>query len=209
MNLDQLEMIKDQGSSAEEEDEPEVMEAEDDGKNLIEAQDEDMEGTGAEDLRETDGDEGLEGGAREEEREEAEEQEGEQREGVTETTPEKSIVQDALSSPTSSSGAGLSAEAGKRLPCEFCGRCFSNSSEWERHVLRHGMVINNSPNDTSSTSAIEASSSMCSSVLLEPGLDLSNISKEEDDLINAPQTSSSLYMEDKEMLDTKNDHMMT
>uniref|UniRef100_A0A8D3D780 Zinc finger protein 462 n=1 Tax=Scophthalmus maximus TaxID=52904 RepID=A0A8D3D780_SCOMX len=31
--------------------------------------------------------------------------------------------------------------AEKRLPCEFCGRCFTNSLEWERHVLRHGMLV--------------------------------------------------------------------
>uniref|UniRef100_I3KCJ1 Zinc finger protein 462 n=1 Tax=Oreochromis niloticus TaxID=8128 RepID=I3KCJ1_ORENI len=29
--------------------------------------------------------------------------------------------------------------AEKRIPCEFCGRCFTNSLEWERHVLRHGI----------------------------------------------------------------------
>uniref|UniRef100_A0A8C2HAS6 Zinc finger protein 462 n=1 Tax=Cyprinus carpio TaxID=7962 RepID=A0A8C2HAS6_CYPCA len=27
----------------------------------------------------------------------------------------------------------------KRYPCEFCGRSFTLRSEWERHVLRHGM----------------------------------------------------------------------
>nr|XP_040142069.1 zinc finger protein 462 isoform X7 [Ictidomys tridecemlineatus] len=30
----------------------------------------------------------------------------------------------------------------KRFPCEFCGRAFSQGSEWERHVLRHGMALN-------------------------------------------------------------------
>lgn len=30
----------------------------------------------------------------------------------------------------------------KRFPCEFCGRAFSQGSEWERHVLRHGMSLN-------------------------------------------------------------------
>ncbi|XP_077201479.1 zinc finger protein 462 isoform X5 [Paroedura picta] len=30
----------------------------------------------------------------------------------------------------------------KRFPCEFCGRSFSEGSEWERHVLRHGMALN-------------------------------------------------------------------
>ncbi|XP_065262545.1 zinc finger protein 462 isoform X2 [Emys orbicularis] len=32
----------------------------------------------------------------------------------------------------------------KRFPCEFCGRSFTEGSEWERHVLRHGMVLNES-----------------------------------------------------------------
>ncbi|CAH2293872.1 zinc finger 462 isoform X1, partial [Pelobates cultripes] len=30
---------------------------------------------------------------------------------------------------------------GKRFQCEFCGRTFTQHSEWERHVLRHGMTI--------------------------------------------------------------------
>ncbi|XP_053151998.1 zinc finger protein 462 isoform X5 [Hemicordylus capensis] len=30
----------------------------------------------------------------------------------------------------------------KRFPCEFCGRSFAEGSEWERHVLRHGMAVN-------------------------------------------------------------------
>uniref|UniRef100_A0A672LB70 Zinc finger protein 462 n=1 Tax=Sinocyclocheilus grahami TaxID=75366 RepID=A0A672LB70_SINGR len=34
----------------------------------------------------------------------------------------------------SPSGSGV-----KRYPCEFCGRTFTLGSEWERHVLRHGM----------------------------------------------------------------------
>ncbi|XP_053558586.1 zinc finger protein 462 [Bombina bombina] len=29
----------------------------------------------------------------------------------------------------------------KRFPCEFCGRTFAVGSEWERHVLRHGMTV--------------------------------------------------------------------
>ncbi|XP_069096049.1 zinc finger protein 462 isoform X2 [Pleurodeles waltl] len=32
----------------------------------------------------------------------------------------------------------------KRFPCEFCGRTFALGSEWERHVLRHGMIVNDS-----------------------------------------------------------------
>ncbi|OPJ86971.1 hypothetical protein AV530_011513 [Patagioenas fasciata monilis] len=36
----------------------------------------------------------------------------------------------------------------KRFPCEFCGRSFTESSEWERHVLRHGMALNESKQGT-------------------------------------------------------------
>ncbi|NXW83316.1 ZN462 protein, partial [Alopecoenas beccarii] len=32
----------------------------------------------------------------------------------------------------------------KCFPCEFCGRSFTEGSEWERHVLRHGMTLNES-----------------------------------------------------------------
>lgn len=34
-------------------------------------------------------------------------------------------------------GTGVNTE--KQFPCEFCGRAFSQGSEWERHVLRHGL----------------------------------------------------------------------
>nr|XP_048707894.1 zinc finger protein 462 isoform X8 [Caretta caretta] len=36
----------------------------------------------------------------------------------------------------------------KRFPCEFCGRSFTEGSEWERHVLRHGMALNESKRGT-------------------------------------------------------------
>ncbi|XP_053909266.1 zinc finger protein 462-like [Cuculus canorus] len=32
----------------------------------------------------------------------------------------------------------------KRFPCKFCGRSFTEGSEWERHILRHGMALNES-----------------------------------------------------------------
>ncbi|XP_053911012.1 zinc finger protein 462 isoform X5 [Cuculus canorus] len=40
----------------------------------------------------------------------------------------------------------------KRFPCEFCGRSFTEGSEWERHVLRHGMALNESNHRTSEES---------------------------------------------------------
>ncbi|XP_072309276.1 zinc finger protein 462 [Eucyclogobius newberryi] len=208
VNLDQLETIKEQGRNAEEEEEPGVMETVEDGKHFIEDEDEIMEYTGGEDLRETDGDEGMEQGMDHTPEEESgdaeeEEEEEEQTDGFKEAMAEKSI-QEVLASPTSSTGTGSISEAEKRLPCEFCGRCFTDSSEWERHVQRHGMVINSSPIDTSSTSAIEAPSSMPSSLLLECGLDLPH-NNEEEDLSNAPQTSPIQCVEDNDLLDTKND----
>nr|KAF6434882.1 zinc finger protein 462 [Molossus molossus] len=46
-------------------------------------------------------------------------------------------------------GAAINTQ--KRFPCEFCGRAFAQGSEWERHVLRHGMALN----DTKSVSREE------------------------------------------------------
>ncbi|XP_062473413.1 zinc finger protein 462 isoform X4 [Pezoporus occidentalis] len=40
----------------------------------------------------------------------------------------------------------------KRFPCEFCGRSFTEGSEWERHVLRHGMALNENKHRTSEDS---------------------------------------------------------
>ncbi|XP_030877817.1 zinc finger protein 462-like [Leptonychotes weddellii] len=40
------------------------------------------------------------------------------------------------------SDRGTAINTEKRFPCEFCGRAFSQGSEWERHVLRHGMALN-------------------------------------------------------------------
>ncbi|XP_075682280.1 zinc finger protein 462 isoform X2 [Rhinoderma darwinii] len=33
-----------------------------------------------------------------------------------------------------------------RFPCEFCGRTFMLNTEWERHVLRHGMTVGGEQN---------------------------------------------------------------
>lgn len=128
--------------------------------------------------------------------------EEEEEEEVKEVEEERPATQEALASPTSSSSGPSTAE--KRLPCEFCGRCFTNTVEWERHVLRHGMTVNNSRLDTSTTFAIEASasSSTGSSLLMETSLDLSSNREEEPD---QSLRSQSQYVEDKEMLNTKKD----
>ncbi|XP_053321838.1 zinc finger protein 462 isoform X2 [Spea bombifrons] len=39
----------------------------------------------------------------------------------------------------------------KRFRCEFCGRTFTQDSEWERHVLRHGMTISENPKEIEET----------------------------------------------------------
>ncbi|XP_075594953.1 zinc finger protein 462-like isoform X9 [Balearica regulorum gibbericeps] len=43
----------------------------------------------------------------------------------------------------------------KRFPCEFCGRSFTEGSEWERHVLRHGMALNESKKGTREDSKLK------------------------------------------------------
>ncbi|XP_042636070.1 zinc finger protein 462-like [Catharus ustulatus] len=43
----------------------------------------------------------------------------------------------------------------KRFPCEFCGRSFTEGSEWERHVLRHGMALYESKQGTREDSKLK------------------------------------------------------
>ncbi|XP_063745649.1 zinc finger protein 462 isoform X2 [Eleginops maclovinus] len=207
VNLDQLEMIKEQGSSAEEEEAREIMEMVRGRKIAAEEEDEDEDMEMMENMvheqREMD-DDIMEGDIKEEEEVEDEEDVDEVR-GLDGEMPR---LQEILASPTSiSSSCSAVSGAEKRLPCEFCGRCFTNSLEWERHVLRHGMTVNNSKMDTSTTSALEvsASSSTGSSVLLDTGLDLSNNSIEEANTADLSLGSPSQYVDDKEMLDTKKD----
>ncbi|XP_074850728.1 zinc finger protein 462 isoform X3 [Carettochelys insculpta] len=47
---------------------------------------------------------------------------------------------------------------GKRFPCEFCGRSFTEGSEWERHVLRHGMALNENKRGTSEDEQLKENS---------------------------------------------------
>ncbi|XP_041916495.1 zinc finger protein 462 isoform X1 [Alosa sapidissima] len=64
---------------------------------------------------------------------------------VQEDESERPEAKDSDSSETPcSQSCGSITGKEKRFPCEFCGRSFTNSSEWERHVLRHGMSVNNS-----------------------------------------------------------------
>ncbi|XP_036384211.1 zinc finger protein 462 [Megalops cyprinoides] len=84
--------------------------------------------------------------------EEEEEGEEEEEENEEEEEAEKPDSKDAPGSPNSS----VSACSEKRFPCEFCGRSFTHSTEWERHVLRHGMTVTNRRAEASSAEAIEA-----------------------------------------------------
>nr|XP_019937597.1 PREDICTED: zinc finger protein 462 [Paralichthys olivaceus]XP_019937598.1 PREDICTED: zinc finger protein 462 [Paralichthys olivaceus] len=209
VNLDQLEMIKEQGSSAEEEEERDMMQMVMDGDLAAEEEEDELDDDERLEIMENlmaeqrvmDDDE-MEDNIKEEEEEEEEE---EDIKGVEE---ERTGLQEVLASPSSSCSTSSSGPSGveKRLPCEFCGRCFTNSLEWERHVLRHGMTVN-SQMDTSATSAIEASasSSTGSSVLMDTGLDLSDNRTEEGNPGDLSLRSQSLFMEDNEMLDTKKD----
>ncbi|XP_027258870.1 zinc finger protein 462 isoform X4 [Cricetulus griseus] len=68
-------------------------------------------------------------------------------------------------------GAGVNTE--KRFPCEFCGRAFSQGSEWERHVLRHGMALH----DTNQVSRDEVHTKE----MVEESMELPSIEAKEDD----------------------------
>ncbi|XP_049753259.1 zinc finger protein 462 isoform X2 [Elephas maximus indicus] len=68
-------------------------------------------------------------------------------------------------------GAAVNTE--KRFPCEFCGRAFSQGSEWERHVLRHGMALN----DTKQVSREEIHAKES----LEDGIKMPSIEEKEGD----------------------------
>ncbi|XP_023400844.1 zinc finger protein 462 isoform X2 [Loxodonta africana] len=68
-------------------------------------------------------------------------------------------------------GAAVNTE--KRFPCEFCGRAFSQGSEWERHVLRHGMALN----DTKQVSREEIHAKES----LEDGVKMPSIEEKEGD----------------------------
>ncbi|XP_054219433.1 zinc finger protein 462 isoform X4 [Homo sapiens] len=68
-------------------------------------------------------------------------------------------------------GAALNTE--KRFPCEFCGRAFSQGSEWERHVLRHGMALN----DTKQVSREE----ILPKEIMENSVKMPSIEEKEDD----------------------------
>ncbi|XP_076019823.1 zinc finger protein 462 [Genypterus blacodes] len=208
VSLDQLEMMKEHGSGAEEDEAGELMGMGLDGKMPAEDEDEGMEmimENEAEERRGMDEEE-LEEVFKEEEGEEEEEYGGEEGEA------EKPAPQEVLASPSSSSSSSTSSVTGlnsveKRLPCEFCGRCFTNSLDWERHVLRHGMMVENSGTDTGSAAGMEASAppSIGASAAMDAGPELPSNSTEGGSPGDLSQQSLSQYAEDKELFETKTD----
>ncbi|KAM7319785.1 hypothetical protein ACRRTK_021468 [Alexandromys fortis] len=68
-------------------------------------------------------------------------------------------------------GTGVNTE--KQFPCEFCGRAFSQGSEWERHVLRHGLALH----DTNQVSRDEVHTKE----LVDDSMQLPSIEAKEDD----------------------------
>ncbi|XP_062867067.1 zinc finger protein 462 isoform X2 [Trichomycterus rosablanca] len=67
-----------------------------------------------------------------------EEEKEELQEEVMETQEEKKQEVE-LGAESAGAVMEVSQSPEKRFPCEFCGRTFFVSLEWERHVLRHGM----------------------------------------------------------------------
>ncbi|XP_056146807.1 zinc finger protein 462 [Lampris incognitus] len=201
VNLDQLEMMKEHESSAEEEEERDMIDIVADGQAPTDEEDEGMEMVENEvqDKRDND-DEDMEEGIK---NEDMEEEEDEKKAEVVEA--EKPAPQEVLPSPSSSTNGPSSVE--KRLPCEFCGRCFTNSTEWERHVLRHGMTVNNSRVDSSTTTGVEPSvpPPIVSNVMMDTGSELSSNSTEGGYPSGLSQRSQNLFAEHKELLETKKD----
>ncbi|KAB5548971.1 hypothetical protein PHYPO_G00061830 [Pangasianodon hypophthalmus] len=80
-----------------------------------------------------------------------------------------------------------SPSAGKKFPCEFCGRTFSLSLEWERHVLRHGMTVNNN---------MRAMSPVASVTVTDGGIDQSANTTEIERVYQSSLSESSVQNEE-------------
>ncbi|KAM8872246.1 zinc finger protein 462 [Synchiropus picturatus] len=141
---DMVELVEDRDIAPVDEEEDDVQEDEDEDDEGLEILEDTAEDVGDDDVQEE------KQGAAEDDKQEEEESMKDR---------DKSAAQAAPMSPPSSS----TSTPEKRLPCEFCGRCFTNSAEWERHVLRHGMVVNHRQSDCSSSSAPDPPTSSMSS----------------------------------------------
>lgn len=146
-------------------------------------------------------------GSEEEEREEAEnmEEEEEEEELVDEKEEEK-VTESQHEEPTDRSNVtGVVESPGsssvKRYPCEFCGRTFTLDTEWERHVLRHGMTVNGSKKESGPLPSTGSSTPIGPASVIDRGLDLSSNTV---DPVRAVQSDRS-KIQNEEMLETKND----
>ncbi|KAG7250769.1 hypothetical protein CRUP_029618 [Coryphaenoides rupestris] len=137
--------------------------------------------------------------------EEEEQEQGEVAAKEVETVAREGLVSPRSSSSSSGGGGGGGGLSGpeRRLPCEFCGRCFTDCTEWERHVLRHGMLLNENVTEPSVAPEVleapPAAPPVESSITMDPGLDLS--SHRTDGEMDGPlQTTPDLYVENQESL---------
>ncbi|KAJ8402385.1 hypothetical protein AAFF_G00368740 [Aldrovandia affinis] len=95
------------------------------------------------------------------------EEEEEENEDEEDEEAEKLDTKDTPGSPSSSA----SACSEKRFPCEFCGRTFANSGEWERHVLRHGMTVTDKTAEGGSSQSVDAATQSKTSSLAVNDMD--------------------------------------
>lgn len=100
-----------------------------------------------------------------------------------------------VASPESPGSAAV-----KRFPCEFCGRTFTLSTEWERHVLRHGMTVNGSKTEGSPvpSSALPLIGPLA---VIDRELDQSGDTDDQSDQSKCQNPNE----EEKKTLETKND----
>ncbi|XP_056369948.1 zinc finger protein 462 isoform X4 [Oenanthe melanoleuca] len=87
----------------------------------------------------------------------------------------------------------------KRFPCEFCGRSFTEGSEWERHVLRHGMALNESKHRSGEDSQPKEDMEETASTLPEEkeGIETMVV-----DYSHSGETAVSMVAADQPLLDT-------
>ncbi|XP_027525646.1 zinc finger protein 462-like isoform X2 [Corapipo altera] len=91
----------------------------------------------------------------------------------------------------------------KRFPCEFCGRSFTEGSEWERHVLRHGMALNESKQGTREDSKLKENTEKTVNTLTVE--EKENTEKMVVDLTHNSETTASVVVADKSLQETSED----
>lgn len=92
----------------------------------------------------------------------------------------------------------------KRYPCEFCGRTFTLSIEWERHVLRHGMTVNDSKKEDSPVPS-SALPLIGPAAVIDRGIDQSTHTVDAAGADQSDQSKSPVQnQEEEKTLETKN-----